>query len=93
MVLGDERLSDEAAKIVEVAGRLVQDEKATLTGEVVESALSLLRELAERSESDEVRADIDAVIAELAQMIGLTSAEAIETLMRSGPRGGYQRKA
>ena len=90
IVLADERLSNEAANLVESAGRLVRDERLTLSGEDVERGLSLIRALAGRSESDEVRADLDAVSAELAQMAGLTAGEAIETLMRRGPRGGYQ---
>jgi murein tripeptide amidase MpaA len=87
MLLSDQRLSDAAASLLESAGRLVQDEKSSITEVDVERGLSLIRELIERSESDEVRADLNAVGVELARLAGLTSVEAIETLMQRGPRG------
>jgi 3-hydroxyacyl-CoA dehydrogenase len=89
IVLEDERLSDDAAALLERAGRIVEDEKATLTEDDAERALSLIRRLAERAESDDVRADLEAVSAALASMRDRTSGEAIETLMQRGPRGGY----
>ena len=91
IVLGDQRLSDEAASLAERAGELAQDEKAILTGEDVELGLSMIRELMERAEA-EVRADLRAVSAQLALMADITSAEAIETLMHRGPRRGHQRE-
>ena len=91
IVLGDQRLSDEAASLAERAGELAQDEKAILTGEDVELGLSMIRELMERAEA-EVRADLRAVSAQLARMADITSAEAIETLMHRGPRRGHQRE-
>lgn len=91
IALGDQRLSDEAAGLAERAGGLAQDETAILTGEDVELGLSLIRELTERAEA-EVRVDLGAVSAQLAQMADITSAEAIETLMHRGPRRGHQKQ-
>jgi murein tripeptide amidase MpaA len=90
IVLSDERLSQEAAKLVELAGRLVQEESDPIPAEAVESALYLIHDLSERSDSPEVRTDLEAVSAELSQLSGLTSADAIATLMRRGPGGGLQ---
>jgi murein tripeptide amidase MpaA len=90
IVLGDERLSNEAAGLLERAGRIVEDEKVTVTEEDVERGLSLIRQLADRAESDDVRSDLEAVSAALTSIRGRTSGEAIETLMQRRPRGGYE---
>jgi murein tripeptide amidase MpaA len=92
IVLRDERLSREAADLLESAARLVQEEDSTITREHVDRGLAVIRRLAERSESDEVRADLDAVATTLRQLLDRTSGEAIETLMQAGPRGGYEPK-
>jgi hypothetical protein len=86
MVLEDEELSAEAANLVARAGELVEDEKSTLTKEDVERGRGLLRKLAETSDSDEVRADLEAVGQELDRMAGLTSKNAVEVLMKRGPQ-------
>jgi hypothetical protein len=52
---------------------------------MVERGRSLLGDLAEPSEHEDVRRDLEAVRAELAQLAGITSREAIESLMRRGP--------
>jgi len=85
VLLGDERLSSEAAVLVESAGRLAEDDNATVTGEDVDRGLRLIRELAERPESGEVRDDLEAVSRELEQLRGVPMGEAIQTLMRWGP--------
>lgn len=84
-VLEDEKLSVEAADLVERAGQLVDDEKATVTNEDVERGRSFLRKLTEASDSDEVRADLEAVSSELERSSGQTSAKAIEALMKRPP--------
>ena len=47
----------------------------------VELGTSVIRELMERSESREMRADLQAVATRLREMAGLRSREAIERLM------------
>jgi murein tripeptide amidase MpaA len=87
VVLTDERLSADAAALLERAAALVEDESATVSDDDVERARSLMRRLSEESKDENVRADLDAVSAELERMSGRTSREAIEGLMRRGPRG------
>ncbi|MBW3547015.1 MAG: hypothetical protein KY452_02615 [Actinobacteria bacterium] len=89
-VLADERLGQQSAKLLETASRLLRDESAPIPADVVESAQSLLRELVERSASEEVRADLDAVERQLSQAAGMPAADAISALMREGPSGGAQ---
>ncbi|MBW3577682.1 MAG: hypothetical protein KY462_08090 [Actinobacteria bacterium] len=91
VVLGDERLSEEAAVLIERAGRLVREEKATVTDEDVERGLSLIRILAELSESEDVRADLEAIGAEISGLAGLTTGDVMERLMRSGPANRPQK--
>jgi hypothetical protein len=86
-VLEDEKLSVEAADLVERAGQLVDDEKVTVTNEDVERGRSFLRKLTEASDSDEVRADLETVSSELERSSGQTSANAIEALMKRPPGG------
>jgi hypothetical protein len=85
IVLDDERLSDEAASLLERAGSIVEDERATLTEEDVERAVSFVRRLAEQTESDDVRSDLETVSVALRSLRGRTSREAIETVMQRGP--------
>jgi hypothetical protein len=87
VVLTDERLSADAAALLERAAALVEDESATVSDDDVERARSLMRRLSEESKDENVRADLDAVSAEVERMSGRTSREAIEGLMRRGPRG------
>lgn len=87
-VLGDERLSREAAELVELAGRMAEQEGSTLEREHVERGTSFLRRLAEAAEDPSLRADVDAAMAELEGMAGFTATEAIERLMRRGPGQG-----
>lgn len=87
IVLGDERLAQEAARLLEVAGRLVREEDAPIPRDEIQAALSLVRELVERSPSAEVRADLGAVGDQVSQLAGAVSADAIATLMRQGPAG------
>jgi murein tripeptide amidase MpaA len=89
VVLGDQRLADAAASLIERAGRLIQVEESTIDEDVVDQGLFLIRELVERSESLEVRGDLQAVTAQLEQVSGLNSRAAIEGLMQRGPRRGY----
>jgi hypothetical protein len=87
VVLTDERLSADAATLLERAAALVEDESATVSDDDVERARSLMRRLSEESKDENVRADLDAVSAEVERMSGRTSREAIEGLTRRGPRG------
>jgi hypothetical protein len=88
--IGDEQLAAEAAALLERAAAAVEDDKAIVTDEDVKRGQALLRELAERSEIDEVKRDLETVIDQISQMAGQTSREVIETLMTSGP-GGAER--
>ncbi len=88
IALSDKRLAADAAALLESTSKLVEDESSRVTDEDAERGLSLMRELADRSEHDEVKADLEAVSAQIAQMAGLTSREAIETLMTRGPGEG-----
>jgi len=83
--IGDEQLAAEAAALLERADAAVEDDKAIVTDEDVKRGQALLRELAERSEIDEVKRDLETVIDQISQMAGQTSREVIETLMTSGP--------
>lgn len=83
--IGDEQLAAEAAALLERAAAAVEDDKAIVTDEDVKRGQALLRELAERSEIDEVKRDLETVIDQISQMAGQTSREVIETLMTSGP--------
>jgi hypothetical protein len=86
IALGDERLAANAASLLESTAKLVEDDSSMVTDEDAERGRSLMRELADRSEFDDVKADLEAVSAHIAQMPGLTSREAIEMLMTRGPR-------
>jgi murein tripeptide amidase MpaA len=86
VALTDERLSADAAVLLERAAALVEDDSATVSDDDVERALSLMGRLAEESKEENVRADLERVSAELERMSGRTSREAIEGLMRRGPR-------
>jgi murein tripeptide amidase MpaA len=87
VVLGDQRLAREAAALLESAGRLVEDDQAVLAEEDVERGLALIRDLSERAEAGDVRADLEAVRAELERARGVASGELLQTLMRRGPGG------
>jgi hypothetical protein len=89
-VLGDQRLTDAAASLVERIGSLLQVEESTIADDDVERGVSVIRELMKRSESREVRADLRAVAVQFRQMSGLTSRDAIERLMQRGPHRGYE---
>ena len=95
IALGEARLAHDAAGLLERAANALKDDQATVTKEDVERARSLLGELSKRTDSDDVRRDLDAVIAAISQMAGRTSREAVETLMtrppdpREGPGAGY----
>jgi len=93
-VLGDERLSQEGAELIETVGRLLQEESAPVPADVVERVQSLLGELVERSSSEEDRADLAAVGTQLSRVTGSSVADALSTLRHQGPAGGgtaYQR--
>jgi murein tripeptide amidase MpaA len=85
VILADERLAGEAAALLESAGRLVEDETATLDEETATRASSFVRELGERAESGEVRADIAAVESELEAARLLSTSDLLQRLMREGP--------
>jgi murein tripeptide amidase MpaA len=82
IVLGDERLAREAAALLETTAKLVEDDEAEVPREDVERATALFGELAKRSEDGEVQADLEAVNAQIVQLGGRTSREAIEMLMK-----------
>jgi hypothetical protein len=86
VVLEDARLSEEAARLLETIGRLLDDDQAVMTTEHVERASSLIGQLQERAESDEVRRDLAAAQRELVVLADRTINDAIEHLMRQGPR-------
>jgi murein tripeptide amidase MpaA len=90
MVLEDQRLADAAASLVERIGSFIQAEESTISDDDVELGTSVIRELLERSESREVRADLQAAATRLREMVGLRSREAIERLMHRGPHRGYE---
>ena len=85
VVVGDERLGREAAALLEIAGRTVEDDEGELSSNDVQRGSALVRELAERSHDPKVRGDLDAVDSMLGQTSGRTSAEAIQTLMQRPP--------
>lgn len=85
-LLADDELASEAARLVEAAGRMVEDDEAVLPDEEVERGLSLVRRLAEATESDDVRADLETVVGRLEDLRGQTSRGAIEALMQRGPK-------
>ena len=89
-VLADERLSADAAALLERAARLVEDESAVVTDDDVRRGRSLIREVSEKSKDEDVQADLQAVSAELARMTGHTSREAISALMQRRPGGGHR---
>ena len=89
-VLADERLSADAAALLERAARLVEDESAVVTDDDVRRGRSLIREVSEKSKDEDVQADLQAVSAELARMTGQTSREAISALMQRRPGGGHR---
>jgi murein tripeptide amidase MpaA len=88
VLFSDERLSAEAAALLETTAGLLEDERATISDDDVRRAQALFRELADRSVDRDVVAALESVHAELAQMPGHTSREAIEGLMRRGPHAG-----
>jgi hypothetical protein len=89
-VLGGQRLADSVASLVERIGSFLQAEESTISDDDVELGTSVIRELMERSESREVRADLQAVATRLREIAGLRSREAIEGLMNRGPYRGYE---
>jgi hypothetical protein len=89
-VLGDQRLADAAASLIERLGRLIQVEDTVIDDDDVQQGLFLMRELIQRAETRAVRADLQAVASQLEQISGLTSRAAIERLMQRGPRRGQQ---
>lgn len=84
-LVGDEELARSAADLLVRAGRLAGDEKAVVSAQDVELGLTLLRKLAERSESDQVRKDLGVVVETLPTMAGATFSDAVGRLMRQGP--------
>lgn len=81
--------SERVTRFVRLSGRerkevMRAEERADL------DPVSVIRELMERSESREVRADLRAVAAQLREMSGLTPRDAIERLMQRGPHRGYE---
>jgi hypothetical protein len=90
MVLEDQRLADAAGSLVERMGSFIQAEESTISDDDVELGTYVIRELMERSESREMRADLQAVETRLREMAGLRSREAIEGLMHRGPYRGHE---
>jgi murein tripeptide amidase MpaA len=85
-LLADEEMSSEAARLIEAAGRMLEDDEAVLPDEEVERGLSLVRRLAKKSESREVRADVEAVAGRLTELRGRTTRDAVQALMERGPK-------
>jgi hypothetical protein len=86
VVIEDEEMSMEAAKLIEAAGRAVLEEESVLPDEDLERGLGLIRRLAEASESEETRVGVETVAERLQGFRGRTSAQAIKELMRRGPK-------
>lgn len=88
LLLADEGLAERAAALIERAGKLITDEHSVLGDEDTDLALALVRELTDRAgpENDELRADLKAIDAALAQARGQSSAGVVEQLTSRGPR-------
>jgi len=82
-VLADELLSEHARALLERTVRLADDDRLRIDEDDVERGLAFIGRLAERSA--EIRADLDAVSAELRGMAGIAFSEAIERLMARPP--------
>ncbi|RJF93168.1 M14 family zinc carboxypeptidase [Sphingomonas cavernae] len=86
-VLADDRLLREAVTLLERAGALVEDERATASEDDIARAQSMLGELSKREWEGGVDEDLKAVSAVLSGMSGRTSREAIEMLMSEKSAG------
>ncbi|WP_405656513.1 M14 family zinc carboxypeptidase [Streptomyces sp. RK9] len=87
LLLADERLAGRAAALIERAGKLVADEKLSVTDEDADQGLALLAELAERAgaKDEQVRVDLKAVGTALDRARRVPSAEVVRDLMERGP--------
>jgi murein tripeptide amidase MpaA len=86
-LLADEKLAAEAADLLQVAGRLLEDEKAVVGSEEIERSQALIQRLARSAKSDRVRKDLELVSSELGRLEGLSNAEVIRSVMSRGPNG------
>jgi murein tripeptide amidase MpaA len=85
VLLADERLAREAATLLEVAGRLLRDERMTMPADVAERANALLGEVIGRPEVEEVRGDLEAIASVLAAAADRSAEQLLEELVRRGP--------
>jgi hypothetical protein len=90
-LLADERLLPEAAALIKRAAELTKDDQLQLADNEVEDGLRLLRALARRSDSPEVRRDLRAAERQLGALRGAPMATAIETLMSQPPTARTRR--
>jgi hypothetical protein len=87
VLLEDRELSQEAAGLLEIATKRLQDERTPLTGDEVARAQELIKRVASKSESRQLQSDLQTVSDALARMEGLTITDALETLTRQSPVG------
>jgi murein tripeptide amidase MpaA len=83
----DEKLAAEAADLLQSAGRMLQEEKAVIGSAEIERAQALIKRLAGKARTDQLRSDLELVSSELGRLEGLSNAEAIRTLMSRSPEG------
>lgn len=86
-LLEDRELSREAAGLLEIATKHLQDERTPLTRDEVARAQELIKRVASKSESRQLQSDLQTVSGALARIEGLTITDALETLTRQGPVG------
>lgn len=92
MLLEDRELSQEAAGLLEIATKRLQDERTPITYEEVARAQELIKRVASKSESRQLHSDLQTVSDALARMEGLTITDVLETLTRQGPGGDSYEK-
>ena len=94
MLLEDRELSQEAAGLLEIATKRLQDERTSITYDEVARAQELIKRVASKSESRQLHSDLQTVSDALARMEGQTITDVLNTLARQGPDGdSYERGA
>jgi hypothetical protein len=91
LLLADEKLLSEAAALIKRVADLAKDDQAPLPDRDIDDGLRLLRTLARRTESAEVRRDLRAAERQLAALRGVPMATASETLMHQPPTARIRR--
>jgi len=84
-LLADEKLLSQAAAIVKRTAELANDDQAPLADTDVDDGLQLLRMLARRTDSPDVRRDLRATERQLGALRGALMANALEMLMSQAP--------